>query len=153
MIDDRFGAEVERLLKLTQTALRLLNLSNREVERRMGLSPSYLSRLFGGTIELKVQHVLAICDAAGLHPVEFFRLAYPEAPEPPSEAATALFAAVRPFRAEAEQRLSRGTGDPRPEPAASTSMIPEPPQPSFDEALKSAVESLVNLARSGGNRS
>lgn len=83
-------AEVTRILNLLRTAMRLLGLSNREVERRMGLSPSYLSRLFGGTIELKMEHVLAIAKAIGLHPAEFFHLAYPHRPEVPTEAAVAL---------------------------------------------------------------
>lgn len=86
--------EVARILNLLRTAMRLLGLSNREVERRMGLSPSYLSRLFGGTIELKVEHVLAISKAIGLDPAEFFHLAYPHPPEAPTETAVALRSAV-----------------------------------------------------------
>jgi transcriptional regulator with XRE-family HTH domain len=78
--------EVERLMKVLRTAMRLLDLSNREIERRLGLTPSYLSRLFGGYIELKMEHVLSIARAIGLQPAEFFALAYPRPQEPPSEA-------------------------------------------------------------------
>ncbi len=77
--------EVDRLMTVLRTAIRLLGLTNREIERRLELTPSYLSRLFGGAIELKVEHVVAIARAIGMAPAEFFALAYPSLPEPPSE--------------------------------------------------------------------
>lgn len=82
--------EVERLIRVLTTAMRILDLSNREIEKRLHLSPSYLSRLFNGLIELRVEHVLAISRAIGLKPAEFFHLAYPKRPDPPSEAALQL---------------------------------------------------------------
>lgn len=77
--------EVHRLLNVLRTAIRLLGLTNREIERRLGMTPSYLSRLFNGTIELKVEHVVSIARAIGIAPAEFFGLAYPRLPDPPSE--------------------------------------------------------------------
>ena len=44
--------EVDRLLNVLRTSIRLLGLTNREIERRLGLTPSYVSRIFSGTIEL-----------------------------------------------------------------------------------------------------
>ena len=82
--------EVERLIRVLTTAMRILDLSNREVERRLHLSPSYLSRLFNGLIELRVEHLLAISRAIGLKPAEFFYLAYPKRPDPPSDASLQL---------------------------------------------------------------
>ena len=82
--------EVERLIRVLTTAMRILDISNREVERRLSLSPSYLSRLFNGLIELRAEHLLAISRAIGLKPAEFFYLAYPKRPDPPSEAALQL---------------------------------------------------------------
>jgi transcriptional regulator with XRE-family HTH domain len=82
--------EVERLIRVLTTALRILDLSNREIEKRLGLSPSYLSRLFNGLIELRVEHLLAIARAIGLTPAELFHLAYPKRTDPPSEAALQL---------------------------------------------------------------
>ncbi|HEY0511198.1 MAG TPA: helix-turn-helix transcriptional regulator [Thermoanaerobaculia bacterium] len=78
--------EVDRLMNVLRTAIRLLGLSNREIERRLSLTPSYISRLFAGAIELKVEHVMAITRAVGLQPWEFFELAYPNRSENPSEA-------------------------------------------------------------------
>lgn len=82
--------EVERLIRVLTTAMRILDISNREVERRLNLSPSYLSRLFNGLIELRAEHLLAISRAIGLKPAEFFYLAYPKRPDPPSDASLQL---------------------------------------------------------------
>lgn len=82
--------EVERLIRVLTTAMRVLDLSNREIEKRLHLSPSYLSRLFNGLIELRAEHLLAISRAIGLTPAEFFHLAYPKRTDPPSEAALQL---------------------------------------------------------------
>lgn len=76
--------EVDRLMNVLRTAIRLLGLTNREIERRLQLTPSYVSRLFAGAIELKVEHVIAISRAIGLQPWEFFELAYPRRSDPPS---------------------------------------------------------------------
>lgn len=82
--------EIQRILEVTQTLLRVLDLSNREIERRLNLSPSYLTRVFTGYVEVKLEHVLDIARAMGLAPAEFFAFVYPELPEPPSEAATTI---------------------------------------------------------------
>ncbi len=85
MHDDDKG-EIQRILDLLRMLIRISGLSNREVERRLKLSPSYLSRLFGGYLEVKLEHILGISRALGLKPSEFFAFAYPEGPLEPSEA-------------------------------------------------------------------
>lgn len=82
--DDK--AEIQRILDLLRMLIRISGLSNREVERRLKLSPSYLSRLFGGYLEVRLEHLLGISRALGLKPSEFFAFAYPEGPLEPSEA-------------------------------------------------------------------
>lgn len=77
--------EILRILDLLRTLIRILGLSNREIERRAGFSPSYLSRLFGNYLELKYEHILEISRALGISPREFFELAYPDAGEPPTD--------------------------------------------------------------------
>jgi transcriptional regulator with XRE-family HTH domain len=82
--------EIQRLLYVLRVAMRILDVSNREVEKRLGLSYGYLSRLFSGSIELKVEHILQILEVLGLTPAEFFQLAYPRRTSPPSESAARL---------------------------------------------------------------
>jgi transcriptional regulator with XRE-family HTH domain len=82
--------EVERLLTLLRRAMQVLGITHRELARRLAVNPSYLSRLFNGVIELKVEHLLKLVQAIGLRPGEFLRIAYPDNAEPPSKAAQML---------------------------------------------------------------
>ena len=79
--------ETQRLGKLT---LRILGISNREMARRLDMSPSYLSKLFSGVSDLRLDHVIRICRAAELEPAEFFGIAYPRQPAGTSLAAKQL---------------------------------------------------------------
>lgn len=82
--------ESERLMSLLRKVMRMLDIKHRDLATRMGVSPSYLSRLFHGVIDLKLDQLVRMVDALGLRPGEFFRMAYPDAAEPPSSAAMAL---------------------------------------------------------------
>jgi transcriptional regulator with XRE-family HTH domain len=88
------NAEVQRLINLLRTAMRILGVTNRDIERKLGLSPSYLSRLYSGGIELKAEHLIEIPQAMGLEPAEFFHLAYPRKTQP-SRAAEQLRQVIR----------------------------------------------------------
>ncbi|HYU32065.1 MAG TPA: helix-turn-helix transcriptional regulator [Thermoanaerobaculia bacterium] len=70
--------------------MRVLGFRNADLERKLDLSTSYLSRLFSGGIELRFEHIVLLARAMGLRPDEIFRFAYPESGEPPSEAAQRL---------------------------------------------------------------
>ncbi len=72
--------EVIRVTELLKTAIRIAGVSHREIEKRLGQSPGYLSRLFAGTIELKFRHILEIVKVIQIDPAEFFQLAYPRQP-------------------------------------------------------------------------
>jgi transcriptional regulator with XRE-family HTH domain len=74
--------EVRRILDVIHTLLRMLDISNREVERRMGLAPSTLTRFFNGQVEAKLDTVLGIAQAVGFEYVELFDFLYPERPDP-----------------------------------------------------------------------
>jgi len=90
--------ETERLLRLLQTMQKLLGFTNRALERKMGIGPSYLSRLYNGTIALRVELLLKLVDGLGLTAPEFFSFAYPGGTETPkSQAAQRLRAALAPF--------------------------------------------------------
>ena len=131
-------AESRRILELLSTLIRILGLSNREIERRVGLSPSYLSRLFGGYLELKMEHVLEIGRALGLEPQEFFELAYPKSSEPPSESMERLrnvLDTLQPKRPAAEPA-------PKPLPGLNTEEV----ERSVQDALRQV---LLDLSRRG----
>lgn len=87
-----------QVLAVLRRVMRLMDVSYRDVERRLGLSPSYLSRLFAGSIELRLQHILDITQVLGLRPDEFFQIAFPKPPDPPSEAFASLQTALAPFQ-------------------------------------------------------
>ena len=82
--------EIQRLIQMLRVAMRILDVSNRDIEKQLGLSYGYLSRLFSGAIELKVEHILQILEVLGLTPAEFFQLAYPRRASPPSEASVRM---------------------------------------------------------------
>jgi transcriptional regulator with XRE-family HTH domain len=73
-------SETERLVNLVKVCLRILGVSNRELARRLGMSPSYVSKLLSGSSELRLDHLIRICKAIGLEPGELFALAYPARP-------------------------------------------------------------------------
>lgn len=82
--------EVRRLRTMLKTAMKVLGYTNRDVERKLGLSGSYLSRLFSGMIDLKVDHVVAISKVIGVEPEEMFQLAFPKKKRVPSPGAARL---------------------------------------------------------------
>ena len=119
-------------MTVLRTAIRLLGLTNREVERRLGMTPSYLGRIFGGSIELKVEHVLAIARAMGLAPAELFELAYPRRPDPPTEAAKTI------------RKLLRDMQPPEPEARpASVTITDEELQQKIQESVRQALRDLA----------
>ena len=70
--------------------MKLLGFTNRDVERKLGLSASYLSRLFSGLIELRVSHIVDIAKTIGVDPEEIFHLAFPDRKHPGNAAAARL---------------------------------------------------------------
>jgi transcriptional regulator with XRE-family HTH domain len=75
-IDD----EIERITALLSTVIKVANVTKRELEKELGASGGYLSRLLSGKMGLSIRHILLICAAIDMQPEEFFHLAYPEAP-------------------------------------------------------------------------
>ena len=103
--------EIKRLLQVLRTTMRLLDVSNRDVEKKLGLSYGYLSRLFAGTIELKIEHILSILDVIGLTPAEFFHLAYPRATGQASDAAVRMRSIMQGFQPIPEDRPSAASSE------------------------------------------
>jgi transcriptional regulator with XRE-family HTH domain len=69
--------ETVRLIDLLKVCLKILGISHREIARRLEMSPSYVSKLFSGSSEMRLDHLIRICEAVKLDPAEFFALAYP----------------------------------------------------------------------------
>jgi hypothetical protein len=84
--------EEKHVLSVLKTTMRVLGFSNRDLERELKLSGSYLSRLFSGDIDLRFSHILDLSRAMGLAPEEVLLLAYPPIEGPKSPAAQRLAA-------------------------------------------------------------
>lgn len=101
-----------------KTLMRLLGYRNADIERHLGWSVSYLSRLYSGGIELRFEHIVDIGGALGLRPEEVFRFAYPETDEPPSEAAERVRQATSSLGGFRPAAQPKGQPAPPPQPPA-----------------------------------
>jgi transcriptional regulator with XRE-family HTH domain len=134
--------EVQHMLTVLKTAMRVLGYSNRDVERKLGLSSSYLSRLFSGVIELRFEHVVDIAKAMGLELEEVMSFAYPYAKQPPSEAATRLREVTGSYRV-----LGMAAAPPPPPAPSSAS----PTQEELEQMMAKTLRKLFGaLARTEG---
>jgi transcriptional regulator with XRE-family HTH domain len=91
---DEIHPEVEQVLKTLKSAIRILGYTVRDLEKQLGYSYGYMSRVFSGTIELKVEHVIEIAGALGISPDELWAFVYPVLKDPPSPAAYELWKRV-----------------------------------------------------------
>jgi hypothetical protein len=67
--------EVRHYAGVLRQAVRTAGLSVTEVERRLGVGPKSLRRVFGGQVDLKFKHVVAVLRVIGMSQEEFFTLA------------------------------------------------------------------------------
>lgn len=74
--------QTERLIFVLKSAIRAVGLTLKELEKKLGVSPAYLTRLFSGQIPMRVDQITEIAEAAGLDPDEIFRLAFPPVQKP-----------------------------------------------------------------------
>ncbi len=109
-------------------AIQALGLSLRDVERRLKVSDGYLSRIFLGTIELKVEHVIAIAKALQMAPEELMHFVYPKPKDPITPAAYQLW------------RRVGGT------PPVAPSLAPKPPEEKKGVASEADAERLLREA-------
>ncbi len=93
--------ETAHMIHVLRTVMRVLGFRNADLERTLGLSTSYLSRLFSGGIELRFEHIVLLAKAMGLRSDVIFRFAYPETGEAPSEAARRLRQSTGSFQPQA----------------------------------------------------
>jgi hypothetical protein len=122
---DRFDQEIQRIAEVLATVVRISGRTRQSLEDRMRLSSGYLSKILGGTVELRVRHILMIAEAVGLSPGDVFRVAYPQ-PESSGEEARRLLAGIR---------AALGQRGPRPEPSVN-----------FDEEVKRSLGRLLGFS-------
>lgn len=93
---ERQQPETQHMLDVLKTAMRVLGVTVRELEKRVGLSSSYLSRLLSGKLPLRFDHVIQITHALGLEPAHLFHEAFPfRRPGHPKEAEATVEGAIR----------------------------------------------------------
>jgi hypothetical protein len=71
----RVEVETQHYAGVLRQAIRAAGLSVSEVERRLGAGPQTLRRVFGGTTDLKIKHLLAVLRIIGMSQPEFFAIA------------------------------------------------------------------------------
>lgn len=82
--------ETQHITQFLRTAMRVLGYTNRDVERKLGVSGGYLTRVFSGVMELRFEHIVDIARVIGLEPEEVFYFAYPQPRAPLTNAGQRL---------------------------------------------------------------
>lgn len=70
--------DVQRAKKLLETVIHASGLTRREMDKRLGAGPGYVSQVLTGRMELKYKHILAILDALEIDAAVFFQTLFPE---------------------------------------------------------------------------
>jgi transcriptional regulator with XRE-family HTH domain len=76
--------EVHRATKLLEAIMQASGFNRKELDKKLGAGPGYVSQVLTGRMELKMRHVLAILRALDVEPSLFFNTLYPEG-EPAAE--------------------------------------------------------------------
>lgn len=75
--DESVREEIQRVLSLLKRAIRSSGMSQKEVDRKIGVQPGYLSQVMIGRLDLKLKHLLRALEAIEVDPGGFFNLAFP----------------------------------------------------------------------------
>jgi hypothetical protein len=76
--------QIEQLSRVLKILLRFAKIQNQEVEKKLGFSGGYMSRLLSGKIDIKLSHVLDLAAILDLQPHELFAVAFPQTQTGPS---------------------------------------------------------------------
>jgi transcriptional regulator with XRE-family HTH domain len=124
--------EIAHVLARLKLAIQALGYSMRDIEPRLKVSDGYLSRVFLGAIELKIEHVIGIAKALGMAPEELMAFVYPTPKEPISPSAYALWRRVG--------------GVPPVAPGFGPKPAPPPPEPQKSAVTEADAERLLRQA-------
>ncbi len=69
--------DAARLVRGLKAALRQAKISHSAASQHLDRGPSYVSRVFGGRLKLKVREVFELIELAGFHPWKFFDVYFP----------------------------------------------------------------------------
>jgi transcriptional regulator with XRE-family HTH domain len=86
-MSEKTEAEVTRLTNMLASAIKFSEWKQRDIEKALGMSSGSMSRLLSGGIELKIKHVLEICEVIAFPTSRFFHASYPTADGGSNEAA------------------------------------------------------------------
>lgn len=132
--------DVARVTQMLKAAVRFTGVSHRHIEREMGLSTGYLSRILSGKAELRIEHVLGVCRAIGLPPSAFFEAAYPGRElEPETARLVAALQELLPAEEDAPRARARKEAPARP-PARKPG---KPAAPSATSQLRRLLEAVL----------
>lgn len=134
----RAAEEKQRLLELVRRSIRASGFTRAEVERRIGMQPSYLGQVFAGRLELKLKYLLRILAAIGVDPGAFFNLLFPE----PGSVEEKTLALVRMLRADEREELR---GEPGAEELFAEDEEEELSPAELEERLRRTVLEIVRL--------
>lgn len=127
--------------------MRSLEYTNRDVERKLGLSGSYLSRLFSGLVDLKVDHIVSISRAVGLEPEEMFQFAFPKRKRSPTVAALRVREALAQARQDEGEAgdgpLEELDDDAAPPPALRNSLPPSELEQAMERLMARTIRRLI----------
>jgi transcriptional regulator with XRE-family HTH domain len=82
--------ETQRMIQVLKTSMRVLGFTQQEIERKLGVAPGYVGRVFRGVMQLRFEHVIEISRAMGVEPSEMFQLAFSSTHNPVGEATQRL---------------------------------------------------------------
>lgn len=125
----------EHLARALKHVIRASDYSARAIERELGMSGGYVSRLTSGRLELKMSNLFDILDVLGLTPNEFFSIAFP----------------LRPGEASSLMKRLRELSPP-PEPAGGRSVEPDAGDGEMERKVMDALRKVLSETETGSRK-
>jgi transcriptional regulator with XRE-family HTH domain len=78
MKSEEHSEEIEHALDLLKRVVKSLGPTRQQLERQIGMSSGWASKVLNGEIELRVRHILTVLEVCGVEPWRFFAAAFPQ---------------------------------------------------------------------------
>lgn len=92
MKSEEHSDEIQRALDLLKRVVKSLGPTRQQLEREIGMSSGWASKVLNGEIELRVRHILTVLEVCGVEPWRYFAAAFPQ-PGVEERSVTTLFQA------------------------------------------------------------